>query len=75
VFGLVVFATFPVVIPFVFFQETALALRISNALAVVTLFAGGYVLGRHAEGSPWGFGLAMAAIGVVLVAAIIALGG
>jgi VIT1/CCC1 family predicted Fe2+/Mn2+ transporter len=75
VFGLVVFATFPVVVPFVFVHESALALRVSNALAVVTLFAGGYVLGRHAEGSPWRFGLAMAAIGTVLVAAIIALGG
>jgi VIT1/CCC1 family predicted Fe2+/Mn2+ transporter len=75
VFGLVVLATFPVVIPFVFFHETALALRVSNMLAVATLFAGGYVLGRHAEGSPWGFGLTMASIGVVLVAAIVALGG
>jgi len=45
VFGLVVFATFPVVIPFVFIQESALALRISNVLAVATLFAGGYILG------------------------------
>lgn len=75
VFGLVVLATFPVVIPFVFFQESQLALRISNTLAIATLFAGGYVLGRHAESSPWRFGLAMAAIGAVLVAAIIALGG
>lgn len=75
VFGLVVLATFPVVIPFVFFHESQLALRISNGLAVATLFAGGYVLGRHAESSPWRFGLAMAAIGTVLVAAIVALGG
>jgi VIT1/CCC1 family predicted Fe2+/Mn2+ transporter len=75
VFGLVVLATFPVAIPFVFFQETAIALRVSNALAVATLFAGGYILGRHAEASPWRFGLAMASLGVVLVAAIIALGG
>jgi VIT1/CCC1 family predicted Fe2+/Mn2+ transporter len=75
VFGLVVLATFPVVIPFVFFHESQIALRISNALAVATLFAGGYALGRHAESSPWRFGLVMAAIGAVLVAAIIALGG
>ena len=75
VFGLVVLATFPVVIPFVFFHESQLALRISNGLAVATLFASGYILGRHAESSPWRFGLAMAAIGAVLVAAIIALGG
>jgi VIT1/CCC1 family predicted Fe2+/Mn2+ transporter len=75
VFGLVVLATFPVVIPFVFFHETALALRVSNALAIAALFAGGYILGRYAEASPWRFGFAMASLGVVLVAAIIALGG
>jgi len=75
VFGLVVLATFPVVIPFLFFHETALALRVSNGLAVATLFAGGYILGRYAGSSPWLFGLAMAVIGAVLVGAIIALGG
>jgi VIT1/CCC1 family predicted Fe2+/Mn2+ transporter len=75
VFGLVVLATFPVVIPFLFFSETALALRASNGLAVATLFAGGYILGRYAGSKPWLFGLAMAVIGAVLVAAIIALGG
>jgi VIT1/CCC1 family predicted Fe2+/Mn2+ transporter len=75
VFVLVVLATLPVVIPFVFLRETALALRVSNGLAVATLFVGGWILGRHAEGSPWRFGLAMAAIGAALVAAIIALGG
>jgi VIT1/CCC1 family predicted Fe2+/Mn2+ transporter len=75
VFVLVVLATFPVVVPFVFLRETALALRVSNGLAVVTLFVGGWILGRHAEASPWRFGVAMAAIGAALVAAIIALGG
>jgi len=75
VFVLVVLATFPVVIPFVFLSEAALALRLSNVLAVATLFIGGFVLGRHAKASPWGFGLAMAAIGAALVAAIVALGG
>jgi VIT1/CCC1 family predicted Fe2+/Mn2+ transporter len=75
VFGLVVLATFPVVVPFLFLHETGLALRVSNLLAVATLFAGGYILGRYAGSSPWLFGLAMAVIGAVLVAAIIALGG
>ena len=75
VFGLVVLATFPVVLPFVVFRDTTLAMRVSNALAVATLFAGGYILGRYAGASPWRFGLAIAAIGVALVAAIVALGG
>jgi VIT1/CCC1 family predicted Fe2+/Mn2+ transporter len=75
VFGLVVISTFPVVIPFVFLHDAGHAMRVSNLLAVLTLFAGGYVLGRHARANPWGFGFAMAGIGAVLVAAIIALGG
>ena len=40
VFLLVVLATFPVVVPFMLFSETALAMRVSNAVALVTLFAG-----------------------------------
>jgi VIT1/CCC1 family predicted Fe2+/Mn2+ transporter len=75
VFVLVVLATFPVVIPFVFLQDAAIALRISNLLSIVTLFACGYALGRYAQSNAWRFGLAMAAIGTVLVAAIVALGG
>jgi VIT1/CCC1 family predicted Fe2+/Mn2+ transporter len=75
VFVLVVLATFPVVIPFMLVAETALALRVSNLLALATLFIGGYVLGRYAGGNPWRWGLAMTAIGVALVACIIALGG
>lgn len=75
VFLLVVLATFPVVIPFLVFRETALALRVSNALSLVMLFMAGWALGRHAGGSPWRSGLAMAVTGAVLIGAIIALGG
>lgn len=75
VFILVVLATFPVVVPFLFIHEAMLALRVSNALALVTLFIGGLMLGRYAKGKPWQYGLAMAGIGVILVAAIVALGG
>lgn len=75
VFLLVVLATFPVVVPFMVVPETALAMRISNAVALVILFAAGFTLGRHAGGIPWRSGLVMVAIGVVLVAATMALGG
>lgn len=75
VFALVVLATFPVVIPFIFISKIVLALRVSNVLAIVTLFVGGFALGRHTGGRPWVTGLAMSAIGVVLLAIIIALGG
>jgi hypothetical protein len=75
VFLLVVLATFPVVIPFFVFQQTAFALRVSNALSLVMLFMSGWALARYAGGSPWRGGLSMAVTGAVLIAAIIALGG
>ncbi|MBS1246139.1 MAG: hypothetical protein H6R47_338 [Proteobacteria bacterium] len=75
VFLIVVLSTFPVVVPFMLFSEVTLAMRVSNAIALVTLFACGFTLGRYAGGIPWRSGFAMAAIGAVLVAATIALGG
>jgi VIT1/CCC1 family predicted Fe2+/Mn2+ transporter len=75
VFLLVVLATFPVVIPFAVFDTTSVALRISNAVALVMLFASGWALGRYAGSSAWLGGVVMATLGVVLVGAIMALGG
>lgn len=75
VFVLVVLSTFPVVIPYAFVDELKLAMRLSNLVSLVTLFAGGWMLARYSGGSPWRSGLAMAAIGAALSAAIIALGG
>ena len=75
VFLLVVLATFPVVVPFMLFAETALAMRVSNGVALATLFLAGYRLARYSGASPWRSGFAMAAIGAALVAAIMALGG
>jgi VIT1/CCC1 family predicted Fe2+/Mn2+ transporter len=72
---LVVAATFPITLPFIFSSDFELAMRTSNALAVVTMFVGGMLLGRHAGGSPIRYGLAMAGIGVTLAAIIISLGG
>jgi VIT1/CCC1 family predicted Fe2+/Mn2+ transporter len=75
VFCLVVLATFPVVVPFLVIADPGLAIRWSNLLALVTLFVGGWILGKHAGGSPWIYGGALTATGAVLIAAIIALGG
>ena len=75
VFLLVVLSTFPVVVPFMFISKTALAMRTSNAVALVLLFIGGYRLGHYAGGVAWRTGLAMAAVGGVLVSIIMALGG
>jgi len=75
VFLLVFLATLPVALPFAFIHEAHRALRLSNAIALVMLFLGGYYLGGHAGRRPWLSGLLMLAIGVVLVWATIALGG
>ena len=72
---LVVLSTFPVVVPFIFISELALAMRVSNGVALVMLFIGGYQLGKYAGGNAWRTGLAMAAVGGVLVSIIMALGG
>jgi len=75
VFLLVVLATFPVVVPFILFSRIALAMRISNAIALVILFAAGSALGHYSGGIPWRAGLLMAALGGALVSIIVALGG
>ncbi len=75
VFLLVVLATFPVVVPFMLISKTALAMRVSNAVALLMLFIAGYRLGDYAGVVSWRTGLAMAALGGVLVSIIMALGG
>lgn len=68
-------STFPVVIPFFFMNETRPALRVSNAIAIAMLFLCGYAFARTIGGRPWITGGAMVAIGCILVAVAVALGG
>lgn len=68
-------STFPIVIPFLLINETRLALRVSNAVAIAMLFLCGYALGRCAGFRPWAMGLSMVVIGAALVGVAIALGG
>ena len=75
VFLLVVLSTFPLVVPFMFIDDTARALLCSRLVALVTLFIAGATLARYSSGNTWLHGIAMAAIGAVLMAAIMALGG
>jgi VIT1/CCC1 family predicted Fe2+/Mn2+ transporter len=75
VFLLVVLSTFPLVVPFMLFDETARALLWSRLVAVATLFLAGAMLARYSGGNPWLSGLTMAALGALLMAAIMALGG
>lgn len=75
VFLLVFLSTFPVVVPFIFIGDAVLALRVSNAVAIAMLFVAGYRLALYSGTRPVRTGLVMVAIGVVLVAVTIALGG
>jgi len=75
VFLLVFLSTFPVAIPFIFVPHTQAAMRISNLIACLMLFAAGFAYGRIVGRSPWLFGIVMVALGAALVAITIALGG
>ena len=75
IFVLVVLATFPVVLPFAFMQDVGAAKNASRIVALVMLFLGGLALGRYAGYGSWRAGLAMTALGVVMVGVIKVLGG
>ena len=75
VFLLVFLSTLPVVVPFVFMHDARLALRISNGIAIAMLFGAGHMLAGYAGMHRVRTGLSMVAIGAVLVALTIALGG
>jgi hypothetical protein len=75
VFSLVFLSTLPVVIPFVFIGEAKRALRVSNGIAILTLFIAGRALGKHAGRRPLLTGIVMVIVGTALVAITVGLGG
>jgi hypothetical protein len=75
VFLLVFLSTLPVAVPFMFIEESMLALRVSNGVAITMLFIAGVAYGRIVRRTPWIIGISMVALGSALVALTIALGG
>ena len=75
VFLLVFLSTLPVTVPFIVLENPMAALRASNAVAIVMLFAAGVAYGRVVERSRWLLGIAMVILGATLVALTIVLGG
>jgi VIT1/CCC1 family predicted Fe2+/Mn2+ transporter len=75
VFLWVVISTFPVVLPFVLFDDVGSAKNVSRGIALVMLFFGGLALGRYAGYGSWKVGLMMTGLGAAIVAAVRALGG
>jgi VIT1/CCC1 family predicted Fe2+/Mn2+ transporter len=75
IFGLVFFSTLPIVLPFLLVSRPALALRVSNLVAIGLLFLTGYIFGRNTGHNPWRLGIAMVLIGCLLAGVAISLGG
>jgi VIT family protein len=74
-FLMIVIATFPVVVPFVFIHETKLALRVSNVIALVMMFLCGWSVAAYVGFNKWKMSIAMISIGMMLVGLTVALGG
>jgi hypothetical protein len=68
-------STLPIALPFLFVGDARLALRISNAVAVIMLFFCGYVFGRRSGLAPWTTAVAMVAFGGAMIGIAIKLGG
>lgn len=75
VFMLVFLSTFPVAIPFLLIQDVFVAMRVSNAVALLLLFITGLYFGKKTSYPPFISGLMFAGIGALLVGMTIALGG
>lgn len=75
IFLLVFLSTLPVAIPFILVKDVALAMRISNAIALIMLFACGFWLAKYSGLKPLITASIFTAIGVFLVSLTIALGG
>ena len=75
IFLIVVASSFPVVLPFMLFEDVGTAKNVSRAVALAMLFTGGLALGKYAGYGSWKVGLLMAGLGTALVVAINALGG
>lgn len=75
IFILVFTCTFPVALPFIFLSNTALALRASNGIALLILFAGGFSVGKYSGFHPFWTGTILMILGIILVAITMALGG
>lgn len=74
-FALVFVSTLPVVVLYLVMEDPASAVRASNALLLVMLFAVGSMWGRFAGTSALWSGTAMVAIGLGLVGVAVLLGG
>ena len=74
-FVTIVVSTLPVTIPFLFINDTMIALRVSNLIAILMMFLCGWSVARYVGYNKWKMSIAMVLIGLAMVAVTIALGG
>ena len=70
-----IIATLPVLVPLLFVRDPNFAIRLSNIIAIVMLFAAGFYYGKAVGTRPLINGLTVAGIGVIMVLVAIPLGG
>lgn len=75
VFLLVVLSCIPVLIPFILIHDPLPALRVSNGVAILMLFLGGYSLANYAGLPRILTGVVLVVLGSAMVGLTIALGG
>jgi VIT1/CCC1 family predicted Fe2+/Mn2+ transporter len=68
-------ATFPIVIPFIFIEDSIIALRTSNAVGIILMFMCGWSVSNYVGFNRWVGSIAMAVVGTVLAVVTIVLGG
>jgi VIT1/CCC1 family predicted Fe2+/Mn2+ transporter len=72
---LYVVAVLPSLLPLVLVRDFALAIRASNVVSLLVVFATGYTWGTHSGTNPWKTGLLLASVCLAMVAVSMLLGG
>lgn len=70
-----VVAVLPSLLPLLLLADTALAIRVSNIISFVVIFAAGYLWGVYTGANPWKVGLLLASICLGMVLVVFVLGG
>jgi hypothetical protein len=68
-------ATFPIVIPFLFIEDSIIALRTSNGVGIILMFMCGWSVAKYVGFNKWVGSMAMAVLGTLLALVTIVLGG
>jgi len=71
----IIVTTAPVVAPFLFIEDTSLAVHVANAVAVALLFWLGSIWGHAVGANPWGVGFGLTLFAMVMVGITLLLGG